>query len=93
MSASTETDILAGLDFEHTPPCEHSLHGGHGDINAPAEWVADVSCPDCGARRRYLICEPDREWLCSPGWTHCPACEVRRRWYEAMKFTPIPPAS
>ena len=93
MTASTETDILAGLDFDHVPPCEHSQHGGHGDINAAAELVADVHCHDCGYRNRYLICEPDREWLCSPGWTACPSCDNKRRWYEAMKFTPIPPAT
>lgn len=55
MSASTETDILAGLDFTVELPCEASGHKAHHD-DEPAALVLVLECPECAWTSTGLIC-------------------------------------
>lgn len=59
MSGSTETDILAGLDFTPEFPCEHSDHPKWPGDPA-AMWIASNTCPACKTTRQALVCNPDR---------------------------------
>lgn len=63
MSTATElgTDVLAGLDFDVTVPCEHGNHQRLHVPDDPAAWVVWTMCPGCGHRLTYLLCDSGRE--------------------------------
>ncbi len=90
MSASTETDILAGLDFTPEFPCEHSDHPKWPGDPA-ATWIASLACPSCPRKPWVLfVCDPDRLDFLRARLIVCASCK-----YEAkppdfqVTFRPI----
>ncbi|MFJ4107936.1 hypothetical protein [Oerskovia enterophila] len=60
MSAATETDILAGLDWNPVWACEHSDHPKWPG-NPAATWIKYSKCPACDhGPQVLLVCNPDR---------------------------------
>lgn len=57
MSASTETDILAGLDFTVELPCEVRSHAEEHVATEPASMLVRFECPKCRRGQRGLLCE------------------------------------
>lgn len=58
-----DLDILAALDFEPSPPCEHSRHHDHHVPDEFAAYVIHVKCPGCQDEKVYNICESGRHRL------------------------------
>ena len=77
MSAATDTDvdILEGLDFEPTLPCEHHQHDEVHIKDQPASWHAILSHPECKHTERLLICDSGRVCLSGAQNLICGGCQ------------------
>lgn len=55
-----DLDILSALDFDPTPPCEHSQHHTKHVPDEFAAYVIITKCPKCQTQTTYNICESGR---------------------------------
>ena len=58
MSTQVEIESIEALDFEYTPPCEHSEHGIKPTQHSGPAWALVRSrCPGCDLNKTLYICE------------------------------------
>lgn len=93
MSASTETDILEGLDFTIELPCEHPNHSLTHSEEESAAMLLARRCPGCGETKEYLICASGYARITSRTLEHrfgprpCGFVAPGREW--VVKVTPL----
>jgi hypothetical protein len=89
-ATTTDPDVLDARAFVPELPCEYSGHGRlNGPGGAPAKWVAEGLCGQCGHHPVYLICEPDRVALLKAMTLRCSRCGIRGRPRDFITFRPI----
>lgn len=90
MTTALDLDVLLGLDFAATLPCEHGRHAArHAD--EPARWVVITGCGHCQRGGHYLLCESGRQRMRWPATLGCVWCGAMGHWDDfVVSCLPIP---